>query len=144
MENQRKEYRRLRGICLRAALVLVSAGPDLDSEWSNDSVLAAGVDAVAGSHWRTQHLFRNGCGMAAFRNVAAGVSSRGMGRKAAFWECILRRRHGRFRANRPDREIRVPNLRLPASLPVIGTTGRDELRVVSEADAEQDGYGFRV
>src|SRR5260370_27967335 len=131
MENERNQYLALRGICLRAGLVLVSAVPDLDSEWHNDSVFAAGVDAVAGSHWRTQHLFRNGCGMAAFRNVAAGVSSRGMGRKAAFWECILRRRHGRFRANRPDREIRVPNLWLRTALPGNGTTGRDARRVLS-------------
>src|SRR5260370_2132850 len=93
MENQRNQYLALRGICLRAALVLVSAVPDLDSEWHNDSVLAAGVDAVAGSHWRTQHLFRNGCGMAPFRNVPADVSSLAMLTKAPFWEFILLHRH---------------------------------------------------
>src|SRR5260370_7735095 len=113
MENQRNQYLALRGICVRAALVLVSAVPDLDSEWHNDSVFAAGVDAVAGSHWRTQHLFRNGCGMAAFRNVAAGVSSPGVGRKAAFWASILRRPHAAFRPNTPPRSLPPPNPTTP-------------------------------
>src|SRR5260370_5163484 len=144
MENQRKQYRALRGICLRTALVLVSAVPDLDSERHNDSVLAAGVDAVARSHWRTQRLFRNGGGVAALRNGAPGVSSGGLEREASFGKYFFRGRYRGFRANRPNREIRFANLRWRTAFPDNGTAGCDELRFVSEADAEQDGYGFRV
>src|SRR5260221_4458864 len=96
MEKQRNQYLALRGICLRAALVLVSAVPDLDSEWHNDSVLAARVDAVAGSHRRSQRLFRNRCGMAAFRNVAAGVFSFRVGGKEALLEYIFCPRDVKF------------------------------------------------
>src|SRR5260370_28194308 len=79
MENQRKQYRALRGICLRAALVLVSAVPDLDSEWHNDSVLVARVDGVAGSHRRLLALFRDKGGMGGFLDIPGGGCPSGWG-----------------------------------------------------------------
>src|SRR5258708_37069049 len=116
MEKQRNQYLALRGICLRAALVLVSAVPDLDSEWHNDSVLAARVDAVAGSHRRSQRLFRNRGGMAAFRNVRAGGFSCGVGGKTAFLGYILRPRHRKFSPNRANRGSSRPNPLLRAAV----------------------------
>src|SRR5258708_29288637 len=133
MEGQRNESSARGGICLRATLVLVSGVPDSDAEWHDNCVLPARFYAIARSHWRAEHVFGYRRGMAAFRNYAAGISSRGLGREAAFRKRILRCWHGRFRANRSDREIRFANLRRRIALPDNSAAGRHGLRLIPEA-----------
>src|ERR1700687_2901014 len=117
MENQRNEFSARGGICLRTTLVLVSGVPDSDAEWLGNSLPPAGFHAIAGSHGRAKRVFRDWRGMAAFRNYSFGISTGELGREASFRKRLLRRRHGRFRASRSDREIRFANLRRRIALP---------------------------
>src|SRR5258708_23082611 len=110
MEGQRNEVCALHGICLRTTLVLVSSVPDSDAEWRDHCLPPAGLDAIAGSHGRAQHVFGDRLGVAAFRNYTARLSSVPFGRETAFPEYILRPGHGGFRPNRSDPEIRFRNL----------------------------------
>src|SRR5882762_10021907 len=144
MEGQRNEFSARGGICLRTTLVLVSGVPDSDAEWHGNCLPPAGFHAIDGSHGRAKRVFRDRRGMAAFRNYASGISSGELGREAAFRKRILRCRHGRFRANRSDRQIRFRNLRWRIALPVKSPAGRGGLRLVSETHTEQNGYKFRI
>src|SRR5712664_1522373 len=144
MEGQRNEYSARGGICLRPTLVLVSGVPNSDAEWHNNCLPSPGFNAVAGSHGGAQHVFGDRCGVAAFWNYAVRISSGELGRATAFRKRILRCRHGRFRANRSDREIRLANLRWWIALPDNSAAGRHGLRLIPEAHSGQNGHQFRI
>src|SRR5437016_13530392 len=109
MEDQRNQFCARGGIYVRATLVLVSTVPNSDIEWHHGCLPPGGGDAIAGSHRRTECVFRDRSGVAAIRNYAPGISASELGREAAFRKRILRCRARGFPAHRPDREIRCAN-----------------------------------
>src|SRR5437588_8175996 len=144
MENRRNGFRSRSGIQLRTALVLVSIGANPFFNGNDPRLLSPELDLYAWKHQLTKRVLGNERGMAAFGNCTSWISPRTLGRHTAFRECVLRRRHGKFRDRGSNRQFRFANIRRGIAAADYGLPGPDGICRLSEAHAKPDRHQFWI
>src|ERR1051325_1001269 len=142
MENRGNRSRAWSGNQLRTALVLVSVSANSLFKRHNTRLPSRQLDLHARSHWLTERVLGDECGVAAFGNCTPWISPGALGRPKAFRKCFLCRGHGKLCYRRSNRKFFFANVRRRIAAADYRQAGTDRIRRLPESNAKPDGHDF--